>query len=83
MTTTNSTSGNDKNIDQLIAERKELTFALSLCGGGFPGSAAHKKETEAMMALQRFDDAHPEVIVAINAAHSTRVASENPTGYQN
>ena len=59
--------------DQLIAERKVLTDALSLCDrGAYPGTAAYAKAADAMAVLGAFDRAHPEVIIEIKARRSRR-----------
>lgn len=60
-------------MQDLINQRRELTDALANCeSGAFPGSAARRREMAAMMALDAFDKAHPEVIAQIRAADRER-----------
>ena len=50
-------------IPQTLAEQREvLTNRLANCSrGAFPGSAAHKRESAALAALEAFDLANPSV----------------------
>ena len=50
-------------IPQTLAEQREvLTTRLANCSrGAFPGSAAHKRESAALAALEAFDLANPSV----------------------
>lgn len=50
-------------IPQTLAEQREvLTTRLANCiRGAFPGSAAHKRESAALAALEAFDLANPSV----------------------
>ena len=50
-------------IPQTLAEQREvLTTRLANCSrGAFPGSAAHKRESAALAALEAFDIANPSV----------------------
>lgn len=50
-------------IPQTLAEQREvLATRLANCSrGSFPGSAAHKRESEALAALAAFDAANPSV----------------------
>ena len=52
-------------MTDLMTQREELTFELSLCDTGFPGSAEEQKETKCILALAKFDTEHPEVLKAI------------------
>ena len=61
-------------LKTLIATRNSLATAYANEDGGFPGSKGFKAMRKAETALAEFDAAHPEVIAAINAAHSARVA---------
>lgn len=62
--------------------RETLAGRLASCDrDGFPGSRAWSREREAIKALADFDAAHPEIIAAINAEHSARVAARSiPAG---
>ena len=50
-------------IPQTLAEQRDvLTTRLANCSrGAFPGSAAHKRESAALAALEAFDLANPSV----------------------
>ena len=52
-----------RSIPQTLAEQREvLTTRLANCSrGAFPGSAAHKRESAALAALEAFDLANPSV----------------------
>ena len=52
-----------RSIPQTLAEQREvLTMRLANCSrGAFPGSAAHKRESAALAALEAFDLANPSV----------------------
>ena len=52
-----------RTIPQTLAEQREvLTTRLANCiRGAFPGSAAHKRESAALAALEAFDLANPSV----------------------
>lgn len=60
-------------LQSLIETRRRLARELSNCDGGFPGSRAHARQAAAGLALQEFDDAHPEALEAIRAEHRARV----------
>lgn len=46
----------------LVEQREVLTARLANCSrGAFPGSAAHKRESAALAALEAFDVANPSV----------------------
>ena len=46
----------------LVEQREVLTTRLANCSrGAFPGSAAHKRESAALAALEAFDLANPSV----------------------
>ena len=56
-------------MSDLQATRKELTIELANCErGAFPGSKESRREFAAMMALEAFDTAHPEIVEALRAA---------------
>ena len=59
-----------KTIDQLIAERIELTDIMSECDGGFPGSKGYNAQTAAMANLRTFDRENPTILGEIRSRKS-------------
>ena len=53
-------------MDKLIEQRNTLAIAMyNTETDAFPGTKAYKAYSAAMLALADFDEAHPEVIDAI------------------
>jgi hypothetical protein len=60
--------------NELIAERTKLAEAMCNADtGAFPGSKAYRAYSAASMALEAFDEAHPEVIAEIRRVQTDRV----------
>lgn len=60
-------------LETLKLDRLDLVLAIG--DDGFPGSEAWNRARTAEKALAAFDAAHPEVLAAIQAAHSAEMGS--------
>jgi hypothetical protein len=65
----------------LIAEREALTDALERAPrDAYPSTRAYREEMRAMLALEAFDERHPEVIRQINDEHAANHLPSDPHG---
>ncbi len=63
-------------METLIEERGELTEALADCDrGAFPGSKEEREETRCLIALDDFDNVHPEVSNELRQRRSQRIGN--------
>lgn len=63
-----------KNPNDLAAARINLTTELACCDSeAFPGSKGARRYSAALVALDAFDRAHPEVLAEISRAHRAAV----------